>query len=96
MQAFNTQRPDDDSEDDPEPMPTPKDLPSNVRPTHTRKHVGVLSSVEPATKTSDMKCARVFKEEHLKTHKYIDELENMLPARKSRRAFLTIQQLQIT
>ncbi|KAG1471544.1 hypothetical protein G6F56_002063 [Rhizopus delemar] len=60
--------------DDSDMMPTPLDLPPNVQPPKRSTHVDILSPMPSEPQLDDMKYARVFKEEYLKTHKQMKSL----------------------
>ncbi|KAI7858198.1 hypothetical protein BDC45DRAFT_434513, partial [Circinella umbellata] len=58
--------------DDSDMMPLPLDLPPNVQPPKRSTHIGILPQMPSEPQLDDMKYAREFKEEYLKTHKQMN------------------------
>ncbi|CAO3684091.1 unnamed protein product [Rhizopus stolonifer] len=53
-------------------MAMPLDLPSSVQLSKINIHADILPVISPETQLDDMKYARTFKDEYLKTHKQVN------------------------
>jgi len=58
--------------DDSDMIPTPLDLPPKVQPPKGNTHVDILPPMPSEPRLDDMKYAREFKEEYMKTHKQMN------------------------